>query len=160
MTYRAGVPTRDLQRLLERRFGAIKITHIAGFPSFANRCIAQCVICVGVLLISFQQLLIVSDLIVGPRPLGQGWFEFKESQRDQRDYDQGLRRFHGSVSSCKRTGGRILPPVPVFVMALHMALRSTARSRYVGGHGHRKVSADTETPWRCRSSSRRDDFLE
>src|SRR5207247_11242947 len=71
MTHGSGMIRRDLQRTFERLLGAIEIVRIADFARFTDQRVAQSIVGLRVARITPQQLLIIGDLIVGPRSLGK-----------------------------------------------------------------------------------------
>src|SRR5947209_3582995 len=71
MTHGSGIIRRDLQRTFERLLRAIEIVRIADFARFTDQRVAQSIVGLRVARITRQQLLIISDLIVGPRSLGK-----------------------------------------------------------------------------------------
>src|SRR5205809_3748645 len=71
MTHGSGIIRRNLQRTFERLLGAIEIVRIADLARFTDQRLAQSIIGLRVARITPQQLLIIGDLIVGPRSLGK-----------------------------------------------------------------------------------------
>ena len=71
MTHGSGIIRRNLQRTFERLLGAIEIVRIADLARFTDQRVAQSIVGLRVARITRQQLLIISDLIVGTRAFGK-----------------------------------------------------------------------------------------
>ena len=70
MTQRAAVFRRQFKRALERVFGAVEIARIAGLACLADERVAEPKVGLSILGITFEQLLVISDVIIGRAALG------------------------------------------------------------------------------------------